>query len=353
MSTDELFEFENVVSSTCDAPILAPREKAIYAASRKIASTKVQRNALRVCNRIVGRFDPVRYLQLGKSPNVLLIGAICGDDLNLLKAISNWRRKFDLVAAFVCDCWAPEIYPTFTRHLDHLFVPMPEMVEQLTDAFRIPVTCIPFGANVLEFGSCQKPEARPIDLISFGRTPQHHHESFSKISSGQDPSFRYLRTIARRNDDNPKLDYKQRVDRNDLRQLYKDLSHSKLALCYESVFPGMRPFPHSFLTMRWFEAGAAGCVMVGKRPSTPLADDLLDWENSTIELPSDGEEAVEQIKELLKYPDRLGEISKRNYEQNLRRHDWRWRIKQMLELLKTPVPTKLNAQLQEIEAKYS
>jgi glycosyltransferase involved in cell wall biosynthesis len=102
--------------------------------------------------------------------------------------------------------------------------------------------------------------------------------------------------------------------------------------------------------MRWFEAGASGCVIVGKRPSTPLVDDLLDWENSTIELPSDGEEAVEKIKELLKRPDRLGEISKRNYQQKLRRHDWRWRIKQMLELLKTPVPTKLNAQLQEIEA---
>ena len=112
----------------------------------------------------------------------------------------------------------------------------------------------------------------------------------------------------------------------------------------------MREFPHSFVTLRWFEGGAAGCAIAGKRPTTPIAEQLLDWEDATLELPDDPEASADFIEELLQDQQRLESIHKRNYIQNLTRHDWRWRIKNMLEQLQIPLPAPLANELLQLES---
>jgi hypothetical protein len=352
VSSDELFQFENIVSQTCDAQILSPKANEIYRWSNLTLDEKRRGFALKLCNRAFSRYNLFGNLQLPNESNLLLLGGIHGDDINLLTSIPNWRKRFDCVAAYICDSWEPWIYPSkIIREIDHLFVPMPEMVQELTEAFQIPVTCVPFGAAAYDF--CKISDDRPIDLISFGRMPEHHHDAFVKKFSQPGSSYRYLRTTPRSRVDFPLEPYEQRSDLSDLQELYRLLQQSKLALCYESVFSGMRKFPHSFVTMRWFEAGAAGCVIVGKRPTTPLAAKLLDWENATIELPDDGDAAAEVIVKLLQDLPRLQEISLRNTMQHLARHDWRWRISQMLEVLEVPQPPTLQSQLAEIKARTS
>jgi len=118
-------------------------------------------------------------------------------------------------------------------------------------------------------------------------------------------------------------------------------------------YPGMRQFPHSFVTMRWFECGAAGCGIIGKRPTTPLADELLDWEDATIELPDHPQESVKFVEEILQDTSRLNSIHQRNYAENLARHDLRYRIKTMLEQLGIGLPERLVNELSQLKRRYN
>jgi hypothetical protein len=88
-------------------------------------------------------------------------------------------------------------------------------------------------------------------------------------------------------------------------------------------------FPFPFVGQRWFEAMAAGCVVVGKRPAGEEADALLDWPDSTLELDSDPDVAVEQLLGWLGDPDRLASIGLRNAAEVRGKHDWTARLDDM------------------------
>jgi hypothetical protein len=91
---------------------------------------------------------------------------------------------------------------------------------------------------------------------------------------------------------------------------------------------------------------------VGKRPQTPLYEELFPWENATIELPDDVETGIEFIEELLKNKPLLETIHKRNYLESLARNDWRHRLKQMFEILEIPLPQPLKADLEKLNQLY-
>ena len=69
---------------------------------------------------------------------------------------------------------------------------------------------------------------------------------------------------------------------------------------------------------------------MGFRPKCPEADDLLDWEDATIECPDDPQSFLQFIDSLLADPGRLERARVRNFESMLRAHDWGYRIVEML-----------------------
>ncbi|MDF0554983.1 glycosyltransferase [Kamptonema sp. UHCC 0994] len=346
VSYDPLFELEDILVETCGAKLLIPTQSpaAQWANEQpKFASKFINK----VVRRTTGSYQlEDEALASIKKPNVLLIVALCGANLATLSSISNWRDKFDVVAAYIFDAWGFHIYPKYTSQLDRLFVPMPELIEGLKQSFGIPVSSLPFGVDALTHGSSGV--NRPIDLISYGRIPKQYHTAFNKKFNQPGSGRIYYRSTPRAGESYPKIPYQERRDREDRMLLFKILRRTKLCLAFDTLYPGMREFPHSFVTLRWFEGGAAGCAIVGKRPITPVAEQLLNWEDATIELPDDPEASVKLIEELLQDEPRLHAIHKRNYIENLTRHDWRWRIKSMLEELKIPLPVRLAEELSQM-----
>jgi hypothetical protein len=228
---------------------------------------------------------------------------------------------------------------------------MPELVEPLHEYFGIPISLLPFGVDVLTHGSGELD--RPLDLINYGRIPQQYHRAFAKKFNQPDSERIYYHSTSRRLEVFPKTPYEERKDQEDQMLLSKILKKTKLALAFDTIYPGMRQFPYSFVTLRWFQCGAAGCAIIGKRPTTPLADKLLDWKDATIELPDDPQESVEFLEELLQDRTRLHSIHKRNYVENLARHDWRFRIKSMLEQLDIPLPKRLVDELLQLNTLHA
>ena len=170
-----------------------------------------------------------------------------------------------------------------------------------------------------------------------------------------------------------------RRDEPDTRLLFHILRHSKLTLAFDPLYPGMRRFPYSFITLRWFYGSATGGAVVGKRPTTPLMDELMNWKDATIELLEDPQKSAEFINELLQDEVRLnsiavlkkvryalcpmpyalcpvvphlsekGYIYKRHYVESLARHEWRHRIQSMLEAVKIPLPQGLLEELSQMK----
>lgn len=346
VSFDPLFELEDLLVASCGATLLVPTLRGVAQWTNQ-RPPSVARPLNKVIRRTIGHYEIVDgSLASIKKPNVLLMVALCGPDLSLLSSIPNWRQQFDTVATYIFDAWGPEIYPKYTSQIDRIFVPLPELIESLQAYFGIPVSYLPFGVDALTHGS--NAANRPFDLISYGRIPKQYHTAFNQRFNQPGTGRIYYRSTPRPVEEFPKAAYKDRRDREDRMLLFKILRRTKIALAFDTLYPGMREFPHSFVTLRWFEGGAAGCAIVGKRPTTPVAEQLLDWEDATLELPDDPEASADFIEELLQDRQRLESIHKRNYIQNLTRHDWRWRIKNMLEQLQVPLPPPLVHELSQL-----
>jgi hypothetical protein len=149
----------------------------------------------------------------------------------------------------------------------------------------------------------------------------------------------------------PDAPYEQRTDHADASLLYQLLRKSKASLCFDTLYPGMRYFPHSFVTLRWFDAFATGCAAVGKRPITPEADRLMPWPDASLDLPEDPERAADLLEDLFEDRARLTRIRLRNHYEALARHDWRLRIRDLLRQLGLPLPSRLTQELEQLERK--
>jgi len=346
VSWDPVFELENIVVRTCHAQLLAPSARhaiqwssTLYPLARRIVRQAVKSTT--------GLYNLPLLPQLSDKPNVLLRICIAGDELELLSSIPKWRERFDVVIAYIFDSWDPAIYSNNVYHLDHLFVALPEIIDELKQSFGIPVSLIPFAADVLAQGSCQL--KRSIDLTSFGRIPSHYDTVFRNKFNKPGSEQIYYKSTPRTEEEFPKLPYEMRRDEPDTLQLFHILRHSKLTLAFDPLYPGMRRFPYSFITLRWFYGTATGGAVVGKRPTTPLMDELMNWEDATIELPDDPQKSAEFINELLQDEVRLNSIYKRNYVESLARHDWRHRIQSMLQAVKIPLPQGLLRELSQMK----
>ncbi len=173
---DTVFELENIVVRTCNAQLLVPSARDVFQWSYTLypLADRIVRKAVKSTT---GVYNLPLLPHLSDKPNVLLIIGISGADLELLSSIPKWRERFDVVIAYLFDSWEPAIYSKNVSHLDHLFVGIPEIIDELKQSFGIPVSLIPFAADVLVQGSCQL--KRSIDLTSFGRIPSQYDTVFS------------------------------------------------------------------------------------------------------------------------------------------------------------------------------
>jgi hypothetical protein len=344
---DTILELEDLLVRTCEAKILTPVPSQIFLKSWQIPITGVRQLTQKVVKKTIGCYELADLPLNSGKPNILITIAMRGGHLDLLSSIPNWRKKFDLVLAYVFDCWVYEDYSTNVRYLDRLFVPVPEVIEPLKQKFNIPVSLMPFGADVLGQGSNQL--NRLIDLISFGRIPDKYNLAFLKKFNAKDSETLYYRSTPRSQQGFPIPPDKQLRDKLDAASLFSMLRKSKMMLAFDTLCEGMREFPYSVLTLRWFFGLSAGCAILGKAPTTPLAKELLDWENATIELPDDPLKSCEFIEELAKNTDLLHSIHRKNYREALARHDWRYRIKDVFKAIDVSLPPKLSQELTQLD----
>jgi hypothetical protein len=328
-----LIEFEDVFAACCNATILPVR------------------------NGRDGRATLPVDLPTPRGESLLLVVTMSPAQVPwVLDTIPDWRSRFDRVAAYVFDAvlhpyeaakpgWRRRLSHysrTFSR-LDHLFIPFAGHVDDWRHVYGRPVSYLPMACDVVRFGSGSP--HRSIDVMGYGR--QHLAHSFALAEAYNDPESPRSYYFTEHMDASVILDFRQHR-----RFFWKFLTRSRIGLAYDvlAVNPGGR-FPFSFVSQRWFELIAAGCLVAGRRPTCPEADALLDWEDATVELPEPVDEMLETIETLLADTDRLEAAHRRNHAQALARHDWRYRTGDLLDALELLHPDGLRRQLDALHAR--
>lgn len=247
--------------------------------------------------------------------------------------LDRFRRQGKTVVVYVFDGW----------HIHGRLSPLRKLQARLSPRHLIgsgfDLLCLPFRQPLAEIRELLKADDilrvplgvdttlsdgaradRPVTYLAYGRQPRPLMDRLSHAANvkGSPHLLYHTAHVA-----NPFIrDYYAH------RRMFWSLSErSVFSFAYSGTeVDPLDRFPYSLVGQRWFEAIAAGCVVVGRRPAGEEADELLDWPDATLELDADPEAAVAQLHAWLKDPDRLREIGLRNAAKARERHDWTHRL---------------------------
>ncbi len=337
-------EYEDVLAKCFEANILAPKHKfpGWVAHSKLAALPRRMGGGLYEVDWTVTEASKTRQ----SDTKMLLMVALNGADFELLDALPNWRDEYDLAVAVVFDGWVLGAFHQNVRNFDHLFVPYPEAVTSVASIVDVKVDVLPMAFDCL---GIQYTPQRSNDILSYGRSSKAHLDALIK-----DPDISVFTQNLSSEVVGPKQQWgPSRSDWQGKELLRARLVESKIALAFDNTYTQQledevhvsHQLKGSILTQRWFECLGAGCVVVGRRPTSPLVNQYLDWETSTIDLPESVPLGLEVIRGLLEDHERLQEMAARNRQNSLMRNDWRHRARQMLDILGVEEPKALHREL--------
>ena len=285
--------------------------------------------------------------------NILILVGCTIWTVKILDYIPSLSKNFDVICAYVSDPFLPaDILSNWRYHkfiklvknLNYIFIPMTGSLEQFYETFQVPVAMVPMGCDVLKFGSYKR--ERFIDLMGYGRQLSAHSQIFEQAYNSPNSKRIYYYTSH--------MEIGKIHNFYEYRRLFwKLLTNSYIALAYDALIanPANR-FNFSFVAQRWFECLAAGCVIIGRKPTCPEANLLLNWNDATIEVPDDTTSLIPFVEDILADQQRLQTISYHNYINALNLHDWRYRIVDILNHLELTQPKSLVLNLYNLRQKF-
>jgi hypothetical protein len=322
-------EFEDLFHRLCGFRILCPEHRKLLHGPLE----KLQR-------RLLGRFHQLKEGVDGDA-ELLLVVARTPSDLGMLFSLADARRRFRKIAGYVIDAYFTEGFESSVTSYDHIFTTTQEGADLVRTKFGVSSSILRQGFDCLTWASVDP--ARSIDLIGFGRQPASYHREFQRSFHARHSNILYLHSPI-----GAKVGPAVWEERP---MMLKLLQRSKMSLAFHLLVEPLeaRPRAANFVTSRWFESLAAGCIVVGKRPLGEMAAEMFDWPSALIELPDAPSEAAEMIKTLADDAKFLRETRTRNVIEMCRRHDWRYRIRDIYKHFNLSLPENLKVEIIALE----
>lgn len=289
-------------------------------------------------NRLQGPFAPL--MQIDGGGELLLVVARTPSDLRMLYSVNNPRERFRYIAGYVIDSYFTEDFGRETKGYDHIFSTTQEGAD-VARGFGVPSSVLRQGFDCLRWACID--DARSIDLIGFGRQPASYHKEFQHAFHNQYSPIMYLHS--------PIGATAGAAVWNERPMMLKLLQRSKLSLAFPlSMEPHVtRPRAANFVTNRWLESLGTGCVVIGKRPEGQMAREMLCWPNAHIDLPDNPVSAAKTIEGLAFDAKFLRATRMQNVIEMCRRHDWRYRIRDIYEHFNLGLPPRLTSELLSLQ----
>ena len=283
----------------------------------------------RMIHRSHVRFEPLHTT----GGDVLIVVARGPGDLGMISAIPDCRKKFGKIYGFITDSYFQAGFVKETALFDGITVTAHEDVDYPKNRFGIPVNQLYQGTDALTWVP-RTLHDREIDVMGFGRIPPAFHAHFSQRFHPASSPFLYLHSpLGHISGDSVHLERGM---------LFKLLHRTRISLAFHLFVEPQGDRPRSMMvTSRWLESLLSGCIVAGRRPVSRMTDDMLFWQNSTIELSDNPQIAGDELIDLLSRNESLEQQRRTNIFQILHNHDWRYRIKTFCTLMNLPVPEAL------------
>jgi hypothetical protein len=248
------------------------------------------------------------------------------DQAIYLNRLNGWRKRCRKAACYLAESWTTMLstsraYYRILSDMDCIFTHSEVSARALTKLLGRPCHFLPFAVDALRF--CPAPAflERSIDVLAVGRHAPRVHSELVRLSQEDGLFYHY--------DTAQPFRVKSYVEHR--RMLAELCKRARFTLTYKhNVDMTSLTGGDESLAPRFFEAAAAGSVLLGIPPDCEDFRECFDWKDAVIDFPFDGGDVRGILSELLRHPERLAAARSNNVAQSLRRHDWAHRWMQVL-----------------------
>jgi len=251
-------------------------------------------------------------------------------DLIQIPAIRGWKDHCRVSICWIEELWAAHVpklksWLSALSEFDHVVLGLKGTVKAVSDIVKQPCHWVPAAVDTIRFAPYPQPPARVIDIYSIGPIWEGLHRKFLDIAAKKNMFYIYDTFHA---SDAQVKDYRQH------REMFANMAKRSR---YFIVAPAKAYKPEEIkdqteVGLRYYEASAAGAIMLGQVPYCESFNTMFDWPDAVIEIKPDGSDVTEVLSSLAAQPERLLEISRRNAIEALLRHDWVYRWKKILNI---------------------
>jgi len=271
----------------------------------------------------------LRPVRLKRDYDVFILVCPWWSDVWFANAVQGWRDHCKTSILWIDELWAHSLprlknwLPLLSK-FDHVIVGIPGSGKAIGDAIGRQCHEVQGGVDTIRFSPYPSPPPRVIDVYSVGRRLDETHRALLKKAARKE-MFYVHDTLFNTGDS-------QTRDLWEHREMYANMAKRTR---FFMVAPGKMDVPAEThgqvaLGFRYFEGSAAGAVLVGQAPDSEAFTRHFNWPQAVIDVQPDGSDIVEVIASLSADPERLQEMSCRNAEEAIRRHDWVYRWKEIL-----------------------
>jgi len=315
-------EFERILGDVDAVDVLAPQPGKWYQQGRRVAMK-------------LGEYAPIPInpgvpeTRIDREYDLFITVPERVSELLHMKSLKGLRDKCKKTV-----CWLPEFYfkdiPVYKscveilKEFDYVIF-MYVASDPFLPFIKGHSQYLPAGIDCLNFCPYPRPPARVIDVLSIGRRAPATHKALLKMAREENKFYMY--------------DTINALKAHDLDEHRLMTANMAKRSRYFIVSPGKFDKPEetggtSEFGYRYFEAGAAGTVMIGMRPyNNKEFDKIFTWSDAVLEVPFTNDEIVNVIHEFDKQPERQAAVRQRNMSECLQRHDWLYRWESILEMV--------------------
>jgi hypothetical protein len=330
------YEFEDIIREIDSVDMLAPGQRKRY--------DNQYRWAARIGQRLPIALNPgVVPLSVEGEYDIFFTVCAFAKDLLYVNALDGWRKRCKTAVCWVDevllqDMWYVRYFKKIISKFDIVVVSCKQIVPWLQACiggnclYRVP------GIDAILF--CPYPELpeRCIDVLSIGRRSEEVHRGL--LEQARQRRMLYI------HDTFSDLGCKYGItvrDPSEHRLLVSNLiTRSRFFTVNPGKFDDESTGNEDIIGSRYIEGAAAGSIMIGRRPRTPDFSDLFPWPNSVLDIYEKNICIVDVIAEVDKDTALQNQIRVDGITHVLRRHDWVYRWRDILETIEmAPMPALL------------
>lgn len=320
------YEAQDVLVECDDVDLIPLKPRWQFARKSKWMNRLVYHDVTRTLVNCNPGFEPVRL----KSDYDLFI-AVCAwwRDVWNVNAIQDWRDHCRTSVCWIDELWSHNLaslkyWLPILRKFDHIIIGTSGSAKYLSEMLGRPCHEVQGGVDTIRFSPYPNPPERVVEFYNVGRKSERIHNRL--LQWAQNENHFYMHDTLENSGNRQTIDYRQHRDQ------YANVAKRS---CFFGVAPGKVDSAkerggQASLGLRYFEGSAAGAVLVGQSPDCEAFRQHFDWPEAVVEAKPDGSDIIEVLSRITADSDQLHEMSSRNAEQALRRHDWVYRWKDIL-----------------------